>query len=123
MSFLWRQRLNEEASDLLKHYYADILRRPEMLEALHAYDKAQLIMLAESGRPPASVIRQLVLAIAAMEEKGVVAEREPLWNVVHGGGRTICASTAARKQRAGFTSGALARRSGWWPHVWRSVKN
>jgi hypothetical protein len=52
MSFLWQQRLREGASDLLKHYYADILRRPEMLEALHAYDKAQLIMLAESGRPP-----------------------------------------------------------------------
>lgn len=85
MSFLWRQRLNEEASDLLKHYYADILRRPEMLEALHAYDKAQLIMLAESGRPPAAVIQQLVRAIAAMEAKGVVAEREQLWNVVHGG--------------------------------------
>ena len=85
MSFLWRQRLNEEASDLLKHYYADILRRPEMLEALHAYDKAQLIMLAESGRPPDAVIQQLVRAIAAMEERGVVAEREPLWNVVHGG--------------------------------------
>ncbi|WP_256868078.1 hypothetical protein [Candidatus Entotheonella palauensis] len=56
-----------------------------MLEALHAYDKALLIMLAESGRPPEAVIRQLVSAIAAMEEKGVVAEREPLRNVVHGG--------------------------------------
>ena len=49
-----------------------------MLEALHAYDKAQLIMLAESGRPPEAVIQELVRAMAAMEARGVVAEREPL---------------------------------------------
>lgn len=85
MSFLWQKRLNEGASDLLKHYYADILRRPEMLEALHAYDVAQLIMLAESGRPPEDAIRQLVQAIAGMEQRGLVEERTTLWNVIHGG--------------------------------------
>ena len=85
MSFLWRKRFSEDASDLLKHYYADILRRPEMLRALHAYDKAQLVMLAESGRPPEAAVRKLVRAIARMERKGVVAERESLWNVIHGG--------------------------------------
>ena len=85
MSFLWQKRLGDSASDLLKHYYADILRRPEMLLALHAYDKAQLIMLAESGRPPQTAVRALVQAIAHMEEQGVVEERDELWNVIHGG--------------------------------------
>jgi len=85
MSFLWRNRFNEDASDLLKHYYADILRRPEMLEAVHAYDMAQLIMLAESGRPPKGAVAKLVKAMARMERGGVVTEREGLWNVIHGG--------------------------------------
>lgn len=85
MSFLWKKRLGDSASDLLKHYYADILRRPEMLEALHDYDKAQLVMVAECGRAPKSAIKKLVKAIAGMERKGVIAEREALWNVIHGG--------------------------------------
>ena len=85
LSFLWKKRLGDNASDLLKHYYADILRRPEMLEALHDYDKAQLIMIAESNRAPKSAIKKLVRAIASMERKGVVPERTALWNVIHGG--------------------------------------
>jgi argininosuccinate lyase len=42
-------------------------------------------MIAESGRPPDAAVRKLVRAIARMEKKGVVAEREALWNVIHGG--------------------------------------
>ena len=85
MSFLWKKRLGDNASNLLKHYYADILRRPEMLEALHDYDKAQLIMIAESKRAPKSAVKKLVKAIARMERAGVVSERQKLWNVIHGG--------------------------------------
>ena len=85
MSFLWKKRLGDSASNLLKHYYADILRRPEMLEALHDYDKAQLIMIAESKRAPKSAVKKLVKAIARMERAGIVEERRKLWNVIHGG--------------------------------------
>jgi argininosuccinate lyase len=110
MSFLWKKRFNEDASNLLKHYYADILRRPEMLEAVHAFDKAQLIMIAESGRVPKAAVKKLVKAIATMEKNGVVEERTKLWNVVHGGEeylREKCGEDAAGWIHLGRSSPAI----------------
>ena len=77
MSFLWKKRLGDNASDLLKHYYADILRRPEMLEALHDYDKAQLIMIAESNRAPKSAIKSLSEQLLAWNGKVLSQNAQP----------------------------------------------
>ena len=35
MSFFWKGRLGEGPSDLLKHYYAETMREPGFLQALH----------------------------------------------------------------------------------------
>lgn len=40
MSFFWKGRLNAAPSDLLKHYYAEQMREPDFLDALHQWDKA-----------------------------------------------------------------------------------
>lgn len=85
MSFFWKGRFGEAPSDLLKHYYADTLREPAFLQALHAWDKAQVVILAEQHIAPPQVVGCLVKAIAAMEEEGVVEARSRLWNVIHGG--------------------------------------
>ena len=85
MSFFWKGRFDEGPSDLLKHYYADYLRYPPFLEALHAWDKAQIVVLAEQGIAPPEAIRCLVGALDAMEAEGVVAARSAQWNVIHGG--------------------------------------
>jgi cephalosporin-C deacetylase-like acetyl esterase len=49
MSFVWKGRLGEKPSDLLKHYYADTIQELDFLEALHQWDKAQVVVLG--GRP------------------------------------------------------------------------
>ena len=85
MSFFWKGRLSEKPSDLLKHYYAETMREPAFLEALHQWDKAQVIVLGEQKLAPPETIAALVSAIAAMEAEGVVAARQGLWNVIHGG--------------------------------------
>lgn len=85
MSFFWQGRFGEKPSDLLKHYYADTLREPLFLEALHQWDKAQVVVLGEQNLAPTEVIRGLVNAISAMEEEGVVKARTDMWNVIHGG--------------------------------------
>jgi argininosuccinate lyase len=85
MSFFWQGRFGEKPSDLLKHYYADTLREPLFLEALHQWDKAQVVVLAEQQLAPPDAIRCLVEATAAMEAEGVVKARGEMWNVIHGG--------------------------------------
>ena len=50
MSFFWQGRLGEKPSDLLKHYYAETMREPLFLEALHQWDKAQVVVLGEQKR-------------------------------------------------------------------------
>ena len=85
MSFFWEGRLGEKPSDLLKYYYAEELREPQFLEALHQWDKAQVIVLGEQAIAPPEAVRALVDAIALMEEEGVVKARTALWNVIHGG--------------------------------------
>src|ERR1041385_7368511 len=85
MSFIWQGRFEEQASELLKHYYADALREPVFLEAMHAWDKAQVVVLAEQNIAPADAIACLVQSIDAMEKEGVVAARSQQWNVIHGG--------------------------------------
>jgi len=52
MSFFWKGRLNDKPSDLLKHYYAETMREPLFLEALHQWDKAQVVVLGEQGIAP-----------------------------------------------------------------------
>jgi argininosuccinate lyase len=85
MSFFWKGRLGEQPSDLLKHYYAETMREPLFLEALHQWDKAQVVILGEQKLAPPEALRSLVRAIAEMEKAGVVEVRKGLWNVIHGG--------------------------------------
>jgi argininosuccinate lyase len=85
MSFFWQGRLGEKPSDLLKHYYAETMREPLFLEALHQWDKAQVVVLGEQGIAPPEAVRALLHAVAEMEKEGVVAARKALWNVIHGG--------------------------------------
>lgn len=85
MSFFWEGRFGEKPSEFLKHYYADTLRAPLFLNALHWWDKAQVVVLAEQGLAPREVTDDLVKALVAMEKEGVVEARTQLWNVVHGG--------------------------------------
>jgi argininosuccinate lyase len=85
MSFFWQGRFGEKPSDLLKHYYADALRQPIFLQALHAWDKAQVVVLAEQKLAPLEALRCLLSAIDAMEAEGVVEARAAQWNVIHGG--------------------------------------
>ncbi|MBI3917166.1 MAG: hypothetical protein HY322_09175 [Betaproteobacteria bacterium] len=85
MSFFWQGRFEESPSDLLKHYYADALRQPIFLEALHAWDKAQIVILAEQKLAPLDSIECLVKSLDAMEKEGVVSARSKEWNVIHGG--------------------------------------
>lgn len=85
MSFFWKGRLGEEPSDLLKHYYAEQMREPAFLEALHQWDKAQVVVLGEQGVAPPEALKCLVNAVAKMEKEGVVNARSALWNVIHGG--------------------------------------
>lgn len=85
MSFFWQGRLGEKPSDLLKHYYAETMREPLFLEALHQWDKAQVVVLGEQEIAPHEAIRALLHAISEMEKEGVVDARKALWNVIHGG--------------------------------------
>ncbi len=85
MSFFWKGRLAETPSDLLKHYYAETMREPGFLEALHQWDKAQVVILGEQKFAPPEAIASLLKAVAAMEAEGVVNARTSLWNVIHGG--------------------------------------
>lgn len=85
MSFFWKGRLGESPSDLLKHYYAEQMREPQFLEALHQWDKAQVVVLGEQGIAPPEAIRALLHAVTEMEKEGVVEARKALWNVIHGG--------------------------------------
>ena len=85
MSFFWKGRLGEKPSDLLKHYYAETMREPLFLEALHQWDKAQVVVLGEGDIAPPEAVASLVKAVAAMEKEGVVEARKALWNVIHGG--------------------------------------
>ncbi|MDB5922776.1 MAG: hypothetical protein JWN13_1712 [Betaproteobacteria bacterium] len=85
MSFFWQGRIGEKPSDLLKHYYAETMREPLFLEALHQWDKAQVIVLGEQGIAPPEAVSSLVKAVAEMEKEGVVEARKALWNVIHGG--------------------------------------
>ena len=85
MSFFWKGRLGEKPSDLLKHYYADTLREPLFLEALHQWDKAQVVVLGEQDFAPPEAMRALLHAVTEMEKEGVVEARKALWNVIHGG--------------------------------------
>lgn len=85
MSFFWKGRLGEKPSDLLKHYYAETMREPLFLEALHQWDKAQVVVLGEGDIAPPQAVACLVHAVAEMEKEGVVEARTALWNVIHGG--------------------------------------
>jgi argininosuccinate lyase len=85
MSFFWQGRLGEKPSDLLKHYYAETMREPLFLEALHQWDKAQVVVLGEGDIAPPEAVSCLVKAVAEMEKEGVVEARTALWNVIHGG--------------------------------------
>ncbi len=85
MSFFWKGRLGEKPSNLLKHYYAETMREPLFLEALHQWDKAQVVVLGEQGIAPPEAVASLVKAVAEMEKEGVVNARKQLWNVIHGG--------------------------------------
>ena len=85
MSFFWKGRLDETPSDLLKHYYAETMREPGFLQALHQWDKAQVVVLGEQKFAPPEAIASLIKAIVAKEAEGVVAARTGLWNVIHGG--------------------------------------
>jgi argininosuccinate lyase len=85
MSFFWQGRLGEKPSDLLKHYYAETMREPLFLEALHQWDKAQVVVLGEQGIAPDEAIASLLKAVGEMEKEGVVEARTALWNVIHGG--------------------------------------
>lgn len=85
MSFFWKGRLGEKPSDLLKHYYAETMREPRFLEALHQWDKAQVVVLGEQEIAPPAAVAALVNAVAEMEKEGVVEARMALWNVIHGG--------------------------------------
>jgi len=110
MSFFWGARFADGPSDLLKHYYADTLRDPQFLEALHWWDKAQVVVLAEQKVAPPASIQGLVTAIAAMEAEGVVKAREPLWNVIHGGEeymRKFCDEDSAGWLHLGRSSPSL----------------
>lgn len=85
MSFFWKGRLGEKPSDLLKHYYAETMREPLFLEALHQWDKAQVVVLGEGDIAPPEAVACLVKAVSEMEREGVVEARTALWNVIHGG--------------------------------------
>ena len=85
MSFFWQGRLGEKPSDLLKHYYAETMREPLFLEALHQWDKAQVVVLGEQGISPPEATKALLHAVSEMEKEGVVEARKELWNVIHGG--------------------------------------
>ena len=85
MSFFWKERLGEKPSDLLKHYYAETMREPLFLEALHQWDKAQVVVLGEGDIAPPEAVASLVKAVEEMEKEGVVEARTALWNVIHGG--------------------------------------
>jgi argininosuccinate lyase len=85
MSFFWKGRLEDKPSDLLKYYYADTMRHDGFLDALHQWDKAQVVVLAEQKFATPEVVRGLVVAMASLEREGVVETRRDLWNVIHGG--------------------------------------
>ena len=85
MSFFWQGRLEDKPSDLLKYYYADAMRHDVFLDALHQWDKAQVIVLAEQKFATPDVIKKLIAAIVSLEREGVVETRRELWNVIHGG--------------------------------------
>src|SRR3982750_567776 len=85
MSFFWKGRLGEKPSDLLKHYYAETMREPLFLEALHQWDKAQVIVLGEQGIAPAEAVSALVHAVTEIEKEVAGEARKALWNVIHGG--------------------------------------
>ena len=72
MSFFWKGRLNDKPSDLLKHYYAETMREPLFLEALHQWDKAQVVVLGEQGIAPPEAVEALIKAVVEMEKEGVV---------------------------------------------------
>ena len=59
MSFFWKGRLGEKPSDLLKHYYAETMREPLFLEALHQWDKAHVVVLGEQGIAPPDAVASL----------------------------------------------------------------
>ena len=71
MSFFWKGRLNAAPSDLLKHYYAEQMREPDFLDALHQWDKAQVVVLGEQELAPPETIAALLDAVAEMEKDGV----------------------------------------------------
>lgn len=106
MSFIWQNRLQEKPSELLKHYYADALREPVFLEAMHAWDKAQVVVLAEQKIAPPDAVRCLAQAVSQMEQEGVVEARATQWNVIHGGEEYL--RNACDEDRSG------------WLHVGRS---
>ena len=61
------------------------MREPLFLEALHQWDKAQVVVLGEGDIAPPAAVASLVKAVAEMEKEGVVEARTALWNVIHGG--------------------------------------
>ena len=98
MSFYWQGRFSEKPSDILKHYYADAMRHPRFLEALHVWDKAQIVALAENELVPKESVRGLVKALDAMEREGVVDDQTKQWNVVHWGSKLKLGKASASGQ-------------------------
>jgi hypothetical protein len=74
-SFFWQGRFGEKPSNLLKHYYAGALRQPIFLEALHAADKAQVVVLADRSWHRRRRCGASPKALDTMEADGIVAAR------------------------------------------------
>lgn len=110
MTFFWTGRLTEGPSDLLQHYYADTMRRGEILYGIHQYDKAQVALLAKQGLAPRETVRALAEALQDMESTGVAEVRSELRNVIHGGEeylRGTCGETHASYIHIGRSSPSI----------------
>ncbi len=110
MSFFWSQRLGASASPDLMHYYAEIMKEPDFLRAVHDYDRAQLVMLARADLAPGPTLQRLARALRQMEEEGVVEARLQLSNVIHGGEeflRQVCGPESASLLHLGRSSPSI----------------
>ena len=106
MQFYRSGRMDAEVDPLLNHYYADVLKDPVFLEALHWYDVANVVMLVEHGTIPRDAGKAILEVLERERASGVPESRRDLEATVHSG------ELVARGQLGEEVSG--------WMHVGRS---
>lgn len=92
------------------YYYAELMREPDFLRAVHDYDRAQLVMLSRAALAPQSTLKGMARALRQMEEEGVVEARMRLSNVIHGGEeflRQVCGPESAGLLHLGRSSPSI----------------